>query len=218
MAENNKDQNNVVPSAPSDIPSEWAHLKPEDITQLHTVRKEALVAQKAADEARARVLELERSNTDLRRQEAIRDAFAESGVRFHKQSDALTLLGEIEFGSDGKPSVNGVPLAKAVQILALENENLVSDKRSIRSLKEKAENSVPKSKSDLDQAAKIKFIDENGLRAFEALPNRPPVTLNGRLPSSQEWRHMSVSQKTAVVARHGSSIVFKITRGDFDKK
>ena len=206
--DNNNNGNSGAPPAP---------LTPAEQIEIERLRAEQAKYKAEAEASSLRTIELQKANTELYRKDSLREAFRESGVKFHNQSDALTLLGEIEYDSENKPYVNGVPLAKAVQDLALANENLV-DGRSIRSLKEKQVDKTPKSKGDLDQAGKIAFIAEKGLAAFEALPNKRPVALSGRMPTREEWKHMSVTQKTSVVAQHGSSIVFKITRGEFDSR
>jgi hypothetical protein len=223
MADNPQDNIDPTPSpAPKvtpSIPEEWQHLSVEDVKLLEAARKERHEAEAKANQFKVEALKLEQENRSLLQGQAVREAFREAGVRFHpSQSDVIKLLGqEVEFDGENV-TVDGKPLDEALRAFALANETLV-DGRSIRALKDRQEaaNPTPKSKADFKSVAeRTAFIEREGLAKWESLPNRPLVTLRG-VPSREQWKHMTVSQKTACVNQHGNSIVSRILKGEFDK-
>ncbi len=160
--------------------------------------------QKEAAEARAAL-----------QKEALKAALRDSGVKFHNPEEALILAGEITYDENGKAfDSEGIPLAKSLQELALQKEFL-ADGRSLRSLKEKRAQETPKSKSDfknLDQ--KLKFIEAQGIDAWEKLPTRPPLDLKGNLPRTfSEWKQLPISERSRLLGIYGPGFV-----GELQKK
>ena len=123
---------------------------------------------------------------------AIRDAIVSTEIKFH--DDAPELIArfratgrEITFDDAGKPvtsydSLVDVPLSLALTKWAADNAADLCDRRTLpREAKDGRPGAL--SRADFpDAAAKSRFIADNGLDAWEAMPSKPQ--------QSQEVRHL----------------------------
>lgn len=217
MSEENNVPNVVTPKpdAPTapvvDISAEWRSLTPEQVRELERARAERVASETALEQLKQANAQLEKETGTIRQQQAVRDAFRESGVKFHKQSDVLTLIGQIDYDVDGTASVDGVPLTEAIQKLALDNPSL-ADGRSLRSLQEKKEARMPRSKADFATVQdKVAFINTHGADKFAALPTHPRPDLKGKLPHTwAEYQSLSLSERAKVAGRAGASFIAEL--------
>lgn len=213
MEQPNNEQN-IVPT-PKDIkasvPEEWQHLSVEDVKVLEAARLERIKAETELLKFKEQANTLEKQNRELKQQDATRQAFRDSGVKFRTTpAETLKLLGEIEYDAEGAPFVDNLPLAEALQQFALRDENAnIVDGRSIRSLREKQENTGPKWKGDFASIKeKTLWISENGLTKFEALPTKQPVDLKGKLPQTwAEYKGLSISERARVAGQGGPGFI-----------
>lgn len=189
------------------------HLTASELKELETIRLERVRAEKELEEIKAKSAELRKEHDQIRQQQNTRAAVRDSGVTFHNIDDVMKLVGQIEYDDQGNPSVDGVPLSKALQEFALANETHV-DGRSIRALKEKQADSTPRSKADFKTIQdKVEFIKANSQAAYEALPLRSPVDLRGRLPHSwAEYQGLTISERARVAGQAGDKFIAELYR------
>lgn len=182
-----------------------------ELERLHVDRVK-FEAESAASQLELHKL-VQAQNSQLRNY-ALNRAFRESAVKFRTtQDETLSLLGgEIEYGDDNHaPTVNGVPVAEALQTLAL-NTPAIADGRSLRALKPaEPKESAVQSKADLTStAAKISFVNEFGLRAYENLPLRQPRIVE--VKTFEDFQSLPVANRMKLIAEHGPNWSARLPR------
>ena len=188
--------------------------------ELEAARLERVKAETELLQLQKELSETQRQEREARQRRTIRDAAA-STVKFHNL-DIVEKLARADYDlafdettGEATGLLNGrrVDLPSVFKAIALGNEHLV-DGRSLRSLKDAQERKDAESevlcKSEMDLPTKMKYIEEHGLPAFEALPlRRPRIT---QVKSFEDYLELPLKQRMAYVERHGSDAAAKLPR------
>lgn len=195
-------------------------MTPAQKLQLEQLRNERAGHEAATAAAQIELHSLRQENTRILQTQAAARAFKESGVKFHlPQSDTFKLLkGQIEFDENHIATVSGVPLATALQELAVESPE-IADGRSTKALRagveaEAAANhsaSAVLSKADLlSVSAKVAFIQTHGEKAFSALPLRRPRIVPVKY--YEDYAALPMKNRMELIASHGPDFAARLPR------
>jgi hypothetical protein len=191
-----EEQQHTDPQTPEEAALEIGRLQVRKLELQDKAAREKKQREKLAEETR-----------QIRFTQQLRREIASSGVGdFHLEDHELQQIlagkykanfmirdtGEFAVEIAGRQ----VPFGELVQRLAVENRNLLKDVDSIKHL------TAPKdrlSRADFQtNAAKIKFIEENGLNAWEALPATSVPDATKEALTSQQYLAMTASQKVKI--------------------
>jgi hypothetical protein len=212
---------NTTKPATQDLPAQFteaqirqieSRMTLAELIELETVRKEGQRYRAETEVIRASTAKLQVERDEILRKQNTRSALRDCGVKWHDTDAAMTLVGDLEYDLENQPcTLDGVPLGKALQQLALEHEHLV-DGRSLKALKERRTQEAPQSKSEFTSIAqKIRFVNEFGADAWERLPLKPSLNLGGKMPSTwTEYLSLPVSERARLAERHGDGFIGKL--------
>lgn len=207
--------NDEVKPQPDDKKGDEGKLTPAQQLELERLRAERAGHERTIEELRAKD-----------RDRAVKDTFKreveKTGIRsHHTNAELVTLLNkeegvvitpsgdghELHVEVDGKPST----LQGVLETYAVKHPTEF-DQRTLRGLIDKGSDAI-KSLADLPtREDRMAFIDKHGADAFARLGAYHPKTLDVAKLNAQDWRALSIAEKTAIVEKHGSEIVSKILR------
>jgi len=203
---------NVSPVAET----ESTGITAEQAFELERVRLERVQTERELLQAKESHQRAEAEHAELIRAQAHRDAINASGVRFYENAIAEKLTAEFDVRVDAEGVATGVvdgkrvPLERVYQAVA-KRWPTIADGRSTRNLKPDTGEMKAKSKADFPTMhAKMSFIDEHGLEAWERLPMRSARVVEVRTFS--DYVSLPQSAKLELISKHGADWVGRLPR------
>lgn len=191
----------------------------EKLTGAEQLELARLRAETAAHQKRT--AELEAQNRDLVMHDTVSKSIASSGIKSHLPDRDLYKLISTQEGVTITPSGDGTQLhcerngekvefKQLVEDFAVKNQHMF-DGRTLRHLIDNTD--AVTSKEDLKTTEdKIRWIAKHGALAYERLGQFRVPSLDASKLTASDWSHMTIAQKTQVIAQHGETIVSKILR------
>ncbi len=217
---------NQNPNAPAQPQADQQPQSDEVLTAEEQAQLQELKTKQAEYQARAAAAELELTRqrdalVERRKAEAMRDALAQSGVKFEDGSQDLVLklaaqeydlrydaaTGSFSARIDGEPA----SLTDAMRAVASKYPYLTDRSGELNSTP-----AAPLSRDSMTREQKIAYIGRHGLESYERLP------LTARKPDHQlsfaEYRALPLRERAELVGKYGADWVARLARRDEDER
>ncbi len=188
---------------------------------LEAAKADSNRAQKELEEAQTNAAKLEEESRALQFKQQLQTALQESGLQFHCSVEEIQKLITAEPNLDVRPngdayySGDRISLANALRLFGRRHPTFLQ--RSKEEITEQRTDTTIQAKSQLVGVnARVAFIAEHGLAAYEALPQNTPTEVMN-LPSSQLVR-LPFAERSRLVRQLGEDGWARLLRRNADKQ
>jgi hypothetical protein len=206
-----------APDQPTDPAQNMPELSPEEkaAAELEAAREQTEHEEQRRLDAEKRLSEVTAAKRRLDFENEVRDAVANSGIKFYLRTSELIRLMSDEPGVDlsgERPHLDGKPTDLDTLIRAYADRHSTMLERTREDLQRERETKQgAKSKSELKTwAEKSAYIDKFGLQAFERLPLHPVTNKPLSQMTAAEYAALPRSEKIKHVDHHGADGVARI--------